>query len=103
MTAVASICFLVGAALGLRFRVLILVPAVGFSAAVVAAGGFVNGESLWRLALLLVVGVTAIQLGYISGAFARLLFGLARSGLGSQAHERRRVSNAARTHSASSV
>jgi hypothetical protein len=49
MVALASICFLVGAVLGLRFKVLILVPAIGVS--VVTANGIVNGESLWRLAL----------------------------------------------------
>jgi hypothetical protein len=46
MAAFACICFLVGVVLGLRFKVLILVPTIGFSVVAVAANGIVIGESL---------------------------------------------------------
>jgi hypothetical protein len=67
MGALASICFLVGAVLGLRFKLLILVPAIGFLVVGVIANGIVIGESLLRLAL--VVAAIAIQLGYVLGMF----------------------------------
>jgi hypothetical protein len=96
MTALASICFLVGAVLGLRFRVLILVPAIGLSVAVAIANGIVLGESLWRLALVTVVVAMAIQLGYVLGTVAQLFFGWAGSALGSDAHDQQPGGDAAR-------
>jgi hypothetical protein len=95
MTALARICFLVGAVLGLRFRVLILVPAIGLSVAVATANGIVLGESLWRLALVTVVVAMAIQLGYVLGTVAQL-FGWAGSAVGSDAHDQQPIGDAAR-------
>jgi hypothetical protein len=95
MAALASICFLVGAVLGLRFKVLILVPAIGFATVVVTANGIVIGESLWRLASVVVVAAMAIQLGYVSGTVAQLFFGAARSTLGSKAHKHQPAPDAA--------
>jgi hypothetical protein len=96
MAALASICFLVGAVLGLRFKVLILVPAIGFSVLVVTAYGIVIGGSLWRLALVGVVAAKAIQLGHIGGTVAQLLFPMAGGALRSKAGEHRPVPGAAR-------
>jgi hypothetical protein len=96
MAALASICFLVGAVLGLRFKVLILVPAIGLLVVVASASGIVLGESLWRLALVVVVAATAIQLGYVSGTVAQLFFAWAGSALGSKAHDQQPVPDAAR-------
>jgi hypothetical protein len=96
MAAIASICFLFGAVLGLRFKLLILVPAIGFSVLVVTANGIVIGESLWRLALAAVVAATAIQLGYVGGTVAQLFFRSASASLRSSAHRRRHVPDTAR-------
>ena len=95
MAALAGICFLVGAVLGLRFRVLILVPAIGLVAAGVTANGIVIGDSLWRLALVMVVAATAIQLGYVGGTVAKVLFGSASSTLTSSAHRHQPTPDAA--------
>jgi hypothetical protein len=96
MAAIASICFLVGVMLGLRFKVLILVPAIGFSALGIVANGIVIGESLWRLALVAVVAVTAIQLGYVGGTIAQVFFRSGSAALRSSAHEHQHVPDAAR-------
>jgi len=96
MAALAGICFLVGAVLGLRFKVLILVPAIGFSVLVVTVNGIVLGESVWRLALVMVVAATAIQLGYIGGTVAQLLFRAAGATLRSKAGEHQPAPDAAR-------
>jgi hypothetical protein len=97
MVALASICFLAGAVLGLRFKVLILVPAIGLSVVVVAmANGIVLGESAWRLALVVVVAATSIQLGYVLGTVAQLFFAWAGSALGSKPHDQQPVPDAAR-------
>jgi hypothetical protein len=74
VAALAGICFLVGAVLDLRFKALILVPSIGFSVLVATANGIVLGESVWRLALVMVVAATAIQLDYIGGTVAQLFF-----------------------------
>jgi hypothetical protein len=96
MAALASICFLVGTVLGLRFKVPILFPAIGFSVLGVIANGIVVGESLWRLPLVAVVAATTIQLGYFAGAVAQLLFLRAGSAPRSTAHEAEPVQDAAR-------
>ena len=95
MEALASICFLVGAVLGLRFKVLILIPAIGLSVLVVTANGIVIGESLWRLALVWVIPATSIQLGYIGGTVVQLLFRSAGVTLRSKAHEHQSVPDVA--------
>ena len=68
MAVLASFCFFVGAALGLRFKVLILVPAIGCLVLGVTASGVLIGESGWCLALVGVAAATAIQLGYLGGS-----------------------------------
>jgi hypothetical protein len=82
--------------LGLRLRVLILVPAIGFSVLGVTANGIAMGETLGRLALVAVVAATAIQLGYVGGTVAQLFFRSASASLRSSAHKRRHVPDAAR-------
>jgi hypothetical protein len=96
MAALVGICFLVGAVLSLRFKVLILVPAIGCSVVMVTANGIVLGESVWRLALAMVVAATAIQLGYIGGTVAQLLFRAAGATPRSQSGEYQPVPDATR-------
>ena len=62
-----------GASLGLRFTMLILVPAIGLALALVAANGIVVEEGIWRLVGSMVVVATFIQLGYLGGNVLRLV------------------------------
>jgi hypothetical protein len=71
MVGITAICFLLGCGLGLRFRVLILVPAVTsaiFGAAVV---GFLRGDEYWSIVVAMILFGTAVQFGYLSGIITR--------------------------------
>jgi hypothetical protein len=67
----ATIATLVGIALGLRFRVFVLVPATSLALIVVAVDGFARHDSLLWIAAGLAVVATSIQLGYLGGSMIR--------------------------------
>jgi hypothetical protein len=60
-----------GAVLGLRYKVLILLPAATFVLVFVIGVGVARGAGIWGIALDMMVATTALQLGYAGGsAFA---------------------------------
>ena len=59
---------LVGALLGMRFRVFILLPVVLLTVAIVAAVGLARESGAWRILLEIVVVMTALELGYLGGS-----------------------------------
>jgi hypothetical protein len=63
----AVISFLVGGALGLRFTMLVLVPAIGLASAFVAANGGLIEDGIWRIVGSMVIVVIFVQLGYLGG------------------------------------
>jgi len=93
MVALTSICFLLGAGFGLRFRVFILIPVIGLSWVVVAANGLFIEETFWRLALIMIVVAAAIQAGYFSGTVAQSIVG----SIGSKAQPQPASDTASRT------
>ena len=74
MLILTMISFLVGVVLGLRFKVFILVPAIGLALALVAVNGIVIEEGIWRLAGAMVVVATFLQLGYVGGSILQFVF-----------------------------
>jgi hypothetical protein len=62
---------LVGAVLGLRFKLVVLVPAIGFACAIIAAYGLGHDNSAWWLALAMIVITASIQVGYLGGFILR--------------------------------
>ena len=58
---------LVGAVLGLRFKVFALIPVICGALIIVVVGGVARGDEWLRLALAMSVISTAVQLGYILG------------------------------------
>ena len=60
------VAMLSGAVLGLRYKVLILAPAITF--ALVFVVGFAREAGIWWIALDMVVVTTALQLGYLGGS-----------------------------------
>ena len=78
MLAIAAM--LVGVVLGSHLKVGILVPAVVFASAVAFAIGTAHGDSLWSNFLALGLTITALQIGYITGAFVRFVIAGARVG-----------------------
>jgi Mn2+/Fe2+ NRAMP family transporter len=60
----AIIGVVTGIALGLRYKVLILVPAVLFVMILAIVIGIARADGVWSIVLATVVVVTAVQLGY---------------------------------------
>lgn len=71
MSVLLPVAFLIGAALGLRFKVLILVPAIGAALIGILASGLISGAHLTDTMILAVLVSACLQFGYISGNFAR--------------------------------
>jgi hypothetical protein len=65
--ALAIIGVFVGIALGLRFKVLVLVPAIASAIIFVLIVGLARGDSFWSIVLATVIVGIALQLGYLVG------------------------------------
>ena len=68
MLNLSTVSTLLGAAFGLRFGVLILVPVMALELGIVAINGLAIGESFGRLALVMSLVATSCQLGYVGGS-----------------------------------
>ena len=68
MLNLSTVSTLLGAAFGLRFGVLILLPVIALELAIVAVNGFALGESAGRLAIVMSLVATSCQLGYLGGS-----------------------------------
>jgi hypothetical protein len=68
MLNLSTVSTLLGAAFGLRFGVLILLPVIALELAIVAVNGFALGESAGRLAIVMSLVATTSQLGYLGGS-----------------------------------
>ena len=62
---------LAGAALGLRFKVVILVPALALTMLFAAMVGVTRGDQFWSIAVAMILLGTAIQVGYLAGILIR--------------------------------
>jgi hypothetical protein len=78
MVILIMIGILVGAVLGLRFKVLVLVPVVCGALAVVVVNGIARGDGLWQLVLAMTVIAISLQLGYVLGIVVRFVMVAAR-------------------------
>jgi hypothetical protein len=66
------ISILIGAVLGERFNVLILVPAAAVALVSTAGLGIANGDPMWSVALTMVSVTAVLQVGYWLGSIPRL-------------------------------
>jgi hypothetical protein len=66
-----GIVFLVGVALGLRFKFMILFPAISFAVIGVVVVGIANGNHIGPVVLTIVLVSVALQIGYFFGLLAR--------------------------------
>lgn len=73
MVSLAICCSLIGAMLGLRFKVLILVPATMFGILFIVGIALSAGSSVWWAAVVTVMAATSLHIGYLSGAATGLL------------------------------
>src|SRR6267378_2064058 len=74
----AIIGVLVGIVLGLRYKILILVPTVLFAMIFTIMVGVARADSFWSIVLTTVAVVTAVQLGYLAGIVIHAAIALIR-------------------------
>ena len=79
MLILAMAAVLLGAVLGLRFKVLILLPAAVVAAAVIVAADSIQHSSLSTTVVDVVVALACLQMGYLAGAIAAGLMGRPRA------------------------
>jgi hypothetical protein len=79
MTMLATTAILIGAVLGLRYKVLILVPATIFGSAATLGIGMAQMNSVWLVPLAMVLAITALQVGYLAGAVINFVIAGARA------------------------
>ena len=71
MAGITATWFLLGCGLGLRFKVLILVPAVTSAMLGAAVVGFARGDEYWSVVVAMILFRTAVQFGYLAGIITR--------------------------------
>ena len=71
MVALSMLC--IGSALGVRFRIFVLLPAILLGLLVSIACGLALGMTIWSITLTTVVGATCLQFGYLGGAMLKFL------------------------------
>jgi hypothetical protein len=74
------LAFLLGALLGMRFKVFILIPAIGFGLLAILAAGIARGNSASGTLIAAVLASSCLQIGYISGIIIRYSVAPARAG-----------------------
>ena len=71
MISFSMISFLFGAALGQRFKVLVLVPAMAIVIMVTLGAGVMQAQGAWWIVLMAVSASTCLQFGYFAGIGVR--------------------------------
>jgi len=80
MSMLILLAFLLGAVLGMRFKVFILIPAIGFTLLAVLLVGAARGDSVSGMLIAAVLASSCLQIGYMFGIIARYSVALARVG-----------------------
>jgi hypothetical protein len=75
MLVILLISLLVGAVLGQRFKVLVLIPATALT--VMAGTAFAHADTFWQILGAALVATTSLQIGYFAGAGIRYLMAMA--------------------------
>ncbi len=72
MILLVIISLLVGAVLGARFKILVLLPAIIFVVCSVLSFGIGQNQDTWSTLLATVLSIAAVEIGYLGGAFTGL-------------------------------
>ena len=80
MSTLILLATLLGAVLGMRFKVFILIPAIGFALIVILADGIARGTSVSGILIAAVIASSCLQIGYILSIITRYGIALARAG-----------------------
>lgn len=67
------LCLLVGAVLGMRLKVFVLVPAIGFFLIAIVGVGAARGDAFSTIASAMALAAISVQLGYLSGSATRFV------------------------------
>ena len=67
MVVLAVISILIGAGLGVRFKVLILLPAIVFAWLAILSGGLAYSSGLSSILAALAIATAGLQIGYLAG------------------------------------
>ena len=78
MVTIAIVSGLAGAALGMRYKVFVLVPATMLAVGIVAAFCLANDVSLWSTVGAITLVATSLELGYFGGSFTSFALTSAR-------------------------
>ena len=68
MTLIPMIILLIGAMLGMRFNVLVLLPATVLISAATLSAGIAYYNSPWSTLIIAVLAIAALQIGYLAGS-----------------------------------
>jgi len=85
MSILTLLLFFTGAVLGMRFKVLVLVSAIGFASIIVFAAEIIRGESLRVTLVTVMLTLIALQIGYLGSILARYAVWSLRASLQSKA------------------
>jgi hypothetical protein len=80
MSTLVFLSTLLGAVLGMRFKVFVLVPAIAFALIVILAYGMASGTGLSGILIAIAVASSCLQIGYMVSILARYGATLAREG-----------------------
>jgi hypothetical protein len=80
MIILAITAIIIGALLGLRFKVFVLVPAIAIGSATTFGIGMAHNNSLWSIVLAMVLAVSALQMGYLGAVVIRFVSAGAQAG-----------------------
>jgi len=80
MSTLILLATLLGAVVGMRFKVFIVFPAIGVALIVILAHGIARGTSVSGILIAVLVASSCLQVGYIFSLVARYGIALARSG-----------------------
>jgi hypothetical protein len=79
MITISMISFLFGAALGQRFSVLVLIPAMTLVLVLAVGAGVTNAQAVWWVVLMAAIAAICLQLGYFAGIGVRHILLAAQS------------------------
>ena len=79
MVGITATWFLLGCVLGLRFKVLVLVPAVTLAMLGATVVGIARGDQYWFVVVAMILFGTAVQFGYLAGIITRTGFASIRA------------------------
>jgi NADH:ubiquinone oxidoreductase subunit 6 (subunit J) len=69
MITISMISFLAGAALGQRFKVMVLMPAIAIVLVLAVGTGVAHAQTAWSTVLMAATAATCLQIGYLIGIF----------------------------------